>query len=94
MHILSLADIQLIVNLFETQRDLSDVRGRERQVDSLIRTGYLRPLHGSYVLTELGQKTARSLQARQFVPTRALPAGGEPTAGTHPEPPALASDGN
>ncbi len=70
MHILSLSDIQLIVDLFETQRELSDVSGRERQIDSLIRTGYLRPLRGTYMLTELGEKTARSLQARRFVPSR------------------------
>lgn len=92
MHILSLSDIQLIVDLFETGRELSDVKGRERQVDGLIRTGYLRPLRGTYMLTELGEKTARSLQMRQFVPTRALPEGEPPTAGTNQEPPALASE--
>ena len=72
MHILSLSDIQLIVDLFETQGAMSDVNGRERQIDNLIRTGYLRPLRGVYVLTELGEKTARSLQMRQFVPPRLL----------------------
>ncbi len=74
MHILSLSDIQLIVDLFETQGAMSHVNGREHQIDNLIRTGYLRPLSGAYVLTELGEKTARSLQMRQFVPPRATPA--------------------
>ena len=73
MHILSLSDIQLIVDMFETQQPLSNVEGRERQVDNLIRMGYLRPLRATYMLTELGDKTARSLQMRHFVPTRELP---------------------
>lgn len=88
MHILSLADIQLIVDLFETQGVMSDVNGRERQVDNLIRTGYLRPLRGVYMLTELGEKTARSLQMRQFVPPRPAPAP-EVTAETTTDSPAL-----
>lgn len=71
MHILSLSDIQLIVDLYETQQPMADARGREQQVDNLIRTGYLRPLRGAYLLTELGEKTARSLQVKQFVPPRA-----------------------
>ncbi len=71
MHILSLSDIQLIVDLYETQQPIADASGRERQVDNLIRTGYLRPLRGAYLLTELGEKTARSLQVKQFVPPRA-----------------------
>ena len=71
MHILSLSDIQLIVDLYETQEPMADARGREHQVDNLIRTGYLRPLRGAYLLTELGEKTARSLQVKQFVPPRA-----------------------
>ena len=70
MHILSLSDIQLIVDLYETQQPMADARGREQQVDNLIRTGYLRPLRGTYLLTELGEKTARSLQVKQFVPPR------------------------
>ncbi len=88
MHILSLSDIQLIVDLFETQGVMSDVNGRERQVDNLIRTGYLRPLRGVYMLTELGEKTARSLQMRQFVPPRPAPAP-EVTAETTTDSPAL-----
>lgn len=88
MHILSLSDIQLIVDLFETQGVMSEVKGRERQIDNLIRTGYLRPLRGTYVLTELGEKTARSLQMRQFVPPRPAPAP-ELTAETKTDSPAL-----
>ncbi len=88
MHILSLSDIQLIVDLFETQGVMSEVSGRERQIDNLIRTGYLRPLRGVYTLTELGEKTARSLQMRQFVPPRAAPAPAV-TAEAAPPTPAL-----
>ncbi len=71
MHVLSVADIQLIVDLYETQDVVRDAAGRERQIDSLIRMGYLRPMRGIFTLTELGEKTARSLQARRFVPSRA-----------------------
>ncbi len=70
MHVLSVADIQLIVDLYETQDVVRDTAGRERQLDSLIRMGYLRPMRGIFTLTELGEKTARSLQARRFVPSR------------------------
>lgn len=71
MHILSLSDIQLIIRLFEQRDVLSDAQGREQQVYHLIKMGYLRPLRGVYALTELGERTARSLQMRQFVPSKA-----------------------
>ncbi len=83
MHILAISDIKLIIDLFETQGVVSDASGREQQVSNLIRMGYLRPLSGVYVLTELGEKTARSLQMRKFVPSMMLPAS-EPAAGTTP----------
>lgn len=70
MHILSLSDIQLIIRLFEQHDVMSDAQGREQQVYHLIKLGYLRPLRGIYALTELGEKTARSLQMRQFVPSK------------------------
>lgn len=70
MHILSLSDIQLIIRLFEQHEVLSDAQGREQQVYHLIKMGYLRPLRGIYALTELGERTARSLQMRQFVPSK------------------------
>ncbi|MFM7669433.1 MAG: hypothetical protein ACKO71_02605 [Betaproteobacteria bacterium] len=72
MHILSLSDIQLIIRLFEQHDVMSDAHGREQQVYHLIKLGYLRPLRGVYALTELGEKTARSLQMRQFVPSKAV----------------------
>ncbi len=80
MHVLSVADIQLIVDLYETQDVVRDPAGRERQLDSLIRMGYLRPMRGIFTLTELGEKTARSLQARHFVPSRAEDAPAAPAA--------------
>ena len=70
MHILSLSDIQLIIRLFEQRDVLSDTQGREHQIYHLIKMGYLRPLRGIYALTELGERTARSLQMRQFVPSK------------------------
>lgn len=84
MHILSLSDIKLLIELFETQGVVSDASGREHQVSSLIKMGYLRPLSGVYTLTELGEKTARSLQMRNYVPSMMLPAS-EPAAGTAAE---------
>jgi len=72
MHILSLSDIQLIIKLFEQHDVMSDAHGREQQVYHLIKLGYLRPLRGIYALTELGEKTARSLQMRQFVPSKVI----------------------
>ena len=84
MHILSLSDIKLIIELFETQGVVSDASGREQQVSNLIKMGYLRPLSGVYMLTELGEKTARSLAMRKFVPSMMLPAT-EPAAGTTTE---------
>lgn len=72
MHILSLSDIQLIIRLFEQRDVLSDAQGREHQVYHLIKMGYLRPLRGIYALTELGERTARSLQMRQFVPSKVV----------------------
>jgi len=80
-HVLSVTDIQLIVDLFETQDVVKDASGRERQIDNLIRMGYLRPMRGIFTLTELGEKTARSLQARQFVPSRYTPPAALANAG-------------
>lgn len=89
MHILSLSDIKLIIELFETQGVVADASGREQQVSNLIKMGYLRPLSGVYVLTELGEKTARSLAMRKFVPSMMLPAS-EPAAGAPAEAVAVA----
>jgi hypothetical protein len=80
MHILSLSDIKLIIELFESQGVVADATGRERQVSNLIKMGYLRPLSAVYTLTELGEKTARSLAMRKFVPSMMLPAS-EPAVG-------------
>ena len=80
MHILSLSDIKLIIDLFDSQGVVSDANGRELQISNLIKMGYLRPLSAVYTLTELGEKTARSLQMRKYVPSMMLPAS-EPAAG-------------
>lgn len=80
MHVLSVADIQLIVDLYETQDVVRDPAGREHQIDRLIHMGYLRPMRGIFTLTELGEKTAHSLQARRFVPSRAQDTPAAPAA--------------
>lgn len=82
MHILSLSDIKLIIDLLESQGVVADASGRERQVSNLIKMGYLRPLSGVYTLTELGEKTARSLAMRKFVPSMMLPATEAPAGAT------------
>ncbi len=91
MHILSLSDIKLLIDLFEAKGVVADAGGREHQISSLIKMGYLRPLSGVYVLTELGEKTARSLAMRKFVPSMMLPAS-EAAAGASEMPTAIAAD--
>ena len=71
MHVLSIEDIELIVHLIETESAITDFSKRQKQVDNLVRTGYIRPLAGVYVLTELGRRTASSLQAKSYVRSRA-----------------------
>lgn len=67
MHVLSIEDIELIVHLIETESVISDFSKRQKQIDNLVRTGYVRPLAGVYVLTEMGRRTASSLQAKSYV---------------------------
>lgn len=71
MHVLSIEDIELIVHLIETESAITDFSKRQKQVDNLVRTGYVRPLAGVYVLTDLGRRTASSLQAKSYVRSRA-----------------------
>ncbi len=71
MHVLSIEDIELMVHLIETESVISDFSKRQKQIDNLVRTGYIRPLAGVYVLTELGRRTASSLQAKSYVRSRA-----------------------
>lgn len=67
MHVLSIEDIELIVHMVETESAVTDFSKRQKQIDHLVRTGYVRPLAGVYVLTELGRRTASSLQAKSYV---------------------------
>lgn len=71
MHVLSIEDIELMVHLIETESVISDFSKRQKQIDNLVRTGYVRPLAGVYVLTELGRRTASSLQTKSYVRSRA-----------------------
>ena len=71
MHVLSIEDIELIVHMIETESAVTDFSKRQKQIDNLIRTGYVRPLAGVFVLTELGRRTASSLQTKSYVRSRA-----------------------
>ena len=70
MHVLSIEDIELIVHMIETESAITDFSKRQKQIDHLIRTGYVRPLAGVFVLTELGRRTARWLQTKSYVRSR------------------------
>jgi RNA polymerase-interacting CarD/CdnL/TRCF family regulator len=67
MHVLSIEDIELIVHMIETESAVTDFSKRQKQIDNLIKTGYVRPLAGVFVLTELGRRTASSLQTKSYV---------------------------
>jgi hypothetical protein len=67
MHVLSIEDIELMVHLIETESVINDFSKRQKQIDKLVKTGYVRPLAGVFVLTELGRRTASSLQAKSYV---------------------------
>jgi hypothetical protein len=71
MHVLSIEDIELMVYLIETESVITDFSKRQKQIDNLVKTGYVRPLGGVYVLTELGRRTASSLQAKSYVRSKA-----------------------
>ena len=70
MHVLSIEDIELIVHMIETESAVTDFSKRQKQIDHLVRTGYVRPLAGVFVLTELGRRTASSLQTKSYVRSR------------------------
>ena len=71
MHVLSIEDIELMVHMIETESAVTDFSKRQKQIDNLIKTGYVRPLAGVFVLTELGRRTASSLQTKSYVRSRA-----------------------
>ena len=70
MHVLSIEDIELMVHMIETESAVTDFSKRQKQIDNLIKTGYVRPLAGAFVLTELGRRTASSLQTKSYVRSR------------------------
>ncbi len=71
MHILSIEDIELMVHMIQLQQPITHRDAPAVRIDNLVRMGYLRPLAGALVLTELGQRTAMSLQAKSYVPAKA-----------------------
>ena len=68
MHILSIEDIEFLVAAANKKKIVVDSENRKKQIDQLIRMGYVRPFSGSFVLTELGEKTAKALQIKLYVP--------------------------
>ena len=68
MHILSIEDIEFLVTAANNKKIVVDSENRKKQIDQLIRMGYVRPFSGSFVLTELGEKTAKALQIKLYVP--------------------------
>ena len=72
MHILSVEDIEFLVTSTNGKKILVDSENRKKQIDQLIRMGYVRPFSGSFVLTELGEKTAKALQIKLYVPEETI----------------------
>ena len=72
MHILSVEDIEFLVTSTNGKKILVDSENRKKQIDQLIRMGYVRPFSGNFVLTELGEKTAKALQIKLYVPEETI----------------------
>jgi hypothetical protein len=64
MDVLSIADIKLMIALFDQTRTLAFDPNRSEQIDQLIRSGYLRPSGDFFVLTDLGARTAISFKEK------------------------------
>ena len=74
MHVLSIEDIELMVHLIETESVITDFSKRQKQIDTLVKMGYVRPLAGVFVLTELGRRTGSSLHTKSYVRSKVAPA--------------------
>ena len=64
MDVLSIADIKLMIALFDQTRTLAFDPNRSEQIDQLIRSGYLRPSGDFFGLTDLGARTAISFKEK------------------------------
>jgi Mn-dependent DtxR family transcriptional regulator len=68
MHVLSTDDMEFLVTSANAGKIVVDNDKLKQRIDQLIRMGYVRPNNGQYYLTELGAKTARSLQFKFYDP--------------------------
>ena len=68
MHVLSTDDMEFLVTSANAGKIVVDSEKLKQRIDQLIRMGYVRPNNGQYYLTELGAKTARSLQFKFYDP--------------------------
>ena len=68
MHVLSTDDMEFLVTSANAGKIVVDSEKLKQRIDPLIRMGYVRPYNGLYYLTELGAKTARSLQFKFYDP--------------------------
>lgn len=68
MHVLSTDDMEFLVTSANAGKTVVDSEKLKQRIDQLIRMGYVRPNNGQYYLTELGAKTARSLQFKFYDP--------------------------
>jgi Mn-dependent DtxR family transcriptional regulator len=68
MHVLSTDDMEFLVTSANTGKIVVDNEKLKQRIDQLIRMGYVRPNNGQFYLTELGAKTARSLQFKFYDP--------------------------
>ena len=82
MHILSIEDIEFLVTTANKKKIIVDSDARKKQIDQLIRMGYVRPFNGGFVLTELGEKTAKALQIKLYVPEESVAISSETPAET------------
>ncbi len=68
MHVLSTDDMEFLVTSANAGKIVVDSEKLRQRIDQLIRMGYVRPNNGQFYLTELGAKTARSLQFKFYDP--------------------------
>jgi Mn-dependent DtxR family transcriptional regulator len=68
MHVLSTDDMEFLVTSANAGKIVVDNEKLKQRIDQLIRMGYVRPNNGQFYLTELGAKTARSLQFKFYDP--------------------------
>jgi Mn-dependent DtxR family transcriptional regulator len=60
--------MEFLVTSANAGKIVVDSEKLKQRIDQLIRMGYVRPNNGQYYLTELGAKTARSLQFKFYDP--------------------------